>query len=613
MSQLTDRGPETFPRGRPAAPRPAPHGPSVRAPSAIGAAFFGGVTAAGLGLGAVTVAVLLLWVASPYPGGDPAEALHLAADLWLLAHGADLVRTAALTGAPVPVALTPLLFCALPGWLLHRSAHHLLADPGDDGFAPAPSASSDASPIARLAALFAGYLLVIAGTVGYASAGPLRVDPLSAALWIPAVVAATLALSTWYGYGCPGWDAALPPGVRIRLGGARGTAVRRAATAATLALLGSGAVLTLAGLVLHAGTARRDLLVLAPDWVGRGTVLLLCLALLPNAAVWGAAYALGPGFTTGAGALAAPLGTTAPAVLPHFPLLAALPAPGPGTPLTWSVAAGPVLAGVLLGRYVALAAAGADAGRPWRRRTTLGMAALAAGCCGALTAALAALAGGALGTGSLAFFGPSWWLTGLAATAWTALTGLPVALLLRACRLHTRRKRSGARDGAERHPSRARRPARKAAGPERVAVSPEYVAVPPEPVAVRPEPTAEKSDRKAVRAERKADRKAAKADRKAARVDRKAAKAERKSAKAERKAARGVRVDGGRQVRERVGDDESYGLDILLNRFDPWHEADGGAEWGRSDGGVPERRGENGPRERAATGGGAVGENRRAP
>ncbi|MFD9816261.1 DUF6350 family protein [Streptomyces sp. NPDC059080] len=594
MSQLTDRGPGPFPRGRPAAPS-----------SAIGAALFGGATAAGLGLGAVTVAVLLVWVASPYPGSDPAEALHLAADLWLLAHGADLVRTVTLTGVPAPVALTPLLFGALPVWLLHRAARHLLADPDDDGPEDALPAHLEASPGARLAALFAGYLLVAAGAVVYASTGPLRVDPVSAALWIPAVAAGTLALSAWYGHGCPGpaarWDEVLPPGVRTALGGARGVAVRRAATAATLALLGSGAVLTLVGLVLHAEYARRDLLALAPDWFGRGTVLLLCLALLPNAAVWGAAYALGPGFTAGAGGLAGPLGTSAPPALPHFPLLAALPEPGPGTPLTWSVAAGPVLAGVLLGRYVAHAAAWADAGEPWRRRTTLGVAALAAGACGAATAALSALSGGALGTASLALFGPTWWQTGLAATGWTTLIGLPCALLLRACRLHAQRKRERHGEGAvpavpapagpyaeetayagdEAATSAQRRRSRRTGGEEG---GPDH---------------ARRPGRQARRAARKA-RKAQKAQKaqKAGKAG-KAAKPERKAAKAERKAAKAEQAGAERQNADPAPPDP-YGLGILVHRFDPWHEADNrAARWAelRACSEPPEHEAEDDPPE----------------
>jgi hypothetical protein len=404
-------------------------------------------------------------------------------------------------------------------------------------------------------------------------------------------------------------------------------------------------VLTLVGLALHADDARRDVLALAPDWVGRGTVLLLCLALLPNAAVWGAAYALGPGFTAGAGGLAGPLGTSTPTALPHFPLLAALPEPGPGTPLTWSVAVGPVLAGVLLGRYVAHAAAGPDTGGAWRRRTTLGAAALAAGACGAATAALAALAGGALGTGSLAPFGPSWWLTGLAATAWTALTGLPCALLLRACRLHGRRKRDRERGGegaaeaaaenAAKPDHQAARPDRQVARPDREPVEPDRTPVKPQPKAGSAEPGTVEPDRRTTRAEREAaktdrkaaegDRKAAKAEREAAKADRKAAKADRKVAKAERKAAKAGRAGAGRGGGGQAPADE-YGLDILLHRFDPWHEADSrSARWAElracSDGELPEHPGQAASPEGAAvaamTGGADTAapapENRRAP
>ncbi|MFI7101166.1 DUF6350 family protein [Streptomyces sp. NPDC050161] len=447
MSQLTDRGPTLSSHGRTAAQRS----------SAISGAFFSGVTAAGLGLGVLTVAVLLIWVASPYPGSDPTGALHLAADLWLLAHGVDLARTGTLSGTPVPIALTPLLLTVLPVWLLHRATRHALADADDQPADP----GAEVPARSRLGALLAGYLLVAAGAVLYASTGPLRAVPLSAAVCVPVAAVGTLGVSAWRVLGAdesdehggaagselvPGWArrllAVLPGGVRYLAGGPRRAAVRRSATAAVLTLLASGTVLTLVGLGLHAGEARGDLFGLASDWAGRGAVLVLCLALLPNAAVWGAAYGLGPGFTAGVGGTAGPLGTAAPPALPHFPLLGALPDPAPVTPLTWAVAAGPVMAGILLARYVAHQASGSGgAGRPWRRRTTAAVAGLAAGACGAAMAGLAALSGGALGTGRLAVFGPTWWLTGLAAAGWTALTGVPCALLLRACRLRSARRR----------------------------------------------------------------------------------------------------------------------------------------------------------------------------
>ncbi|MFG2290030.1 DUF6350 family protein [Streptomyces sp. NPDC048595] len=630
MSHLTDRGTTLSSQGRIAAQRS----------SAIGAAFLGGVTAAGLGLGALAVAVLLLWVASPYPGSDPSGALHLAADLWLLAQGGDLVRAVTQSAVPAPVAVTPLLLAVLPVCLLHRAARHTLAtaarhtvppaiddalyldagtdpgggtgggmgggmgggtggghgtgpgdgprpggaaDPGDgavgDGTGPDPgpgdvtgrgagtSLGGDTGPggatgrgvdtdpsgsmgpggatvlgVARtgpggatgpgvrtgpggaigpglatglgggtglvapaaprtlLGALLAGYLLVAAAVLLYASTGGLTAEPLSVLLCVPAFAVATLAGTAWSLLGPAGAEllpdrvrqawARVPDRLRAVLRGPRFAAARRAATTAVLALLASGGLLTLLVLGLHAGRVYQDLLQLAPDWQSRATVLLLCLFLLPNAAVWSAAYGLGPGFTLGAGSTIGPLGTTSH---PALPLLGGLSAPGPGTPLTWSAAAVPVAAGVLLARHVArsavsppppeaadpcprgdlcsavapcpsgdacppgdlrpsggpcssgdpCSAAGPDhlSGAPWTPGRPVGpwswwatacAAALAAGVCGALMAALAALAGGALGTAALADFGPSWWRTGLAAAGWTALIGVPGAVGLRA-------------------------------------------------------------------------------------------------------------------------------------------------------------------------------------
>ncbi|MFI0151747.1 cell division protein PerM [Streptomyces lydicus] len=647
MSQLTDRGPTLSSHGRNAA----------RRSSAIGAAFVGGVTAAGLGLGALTVAVLLLWVASPFPDSGPSRALHLAADLWLLAHGGDLVRTATPSGTPAPVAVTPLLLAVLPVWLLHRAARHTLAtapappDPGrtgrgpgraapeaaapdgagargagprgrggspgggpaeagqggtgpvalntggagpagtdagdtdqagaaagsasppgavpgpgaapapahpggtaapgadgrDDDTTPGPAAPlpagttpgmpslrggtglrgdtglrsgfgpraadsttpAEPGPRTLLGALLTGYLLVAAGVLLYTSTGHLNADPLSVLLYVPGTALATLAVTTWHVLGPAGAAllparlrraaAKLPHRVRTRLGGPRAAAALQAAGVALLTLLVAGALLTLLALGLHAGRVRQDFLQLAPDWAGRATVLLLCLFLLPNAAVWGAAYGLGPGFTLGAGSTIGPLGASPHPVPPPLPLLGALPEAAsatPGTPLTWTVVLVPLCAGALLARHIArcatptprtptprtstahtstpptssppaspastprtptpcrasasgtavseAAASGAATGAgAWPWWTTACVAGLAAAVCGALVAALSGLAGGALGNGALAAFGPSWWRTGLAAAGWTALIGIPGALGARAWRLRAARTTRG--------------------------------------------------------------------------------------------------------------------------------------------------------------------------
>lgn len=84
----------------------------------------------------------------------------------------------------------------------------------------------------------------------------------------------------------------------------------RSATAGTAALLGGGVFLVLCSLLWHADAAQETFLQLAAAWSGRIAVLLLSVALLPNAAVWGASYALGPGFALGTSATVTPLAVT---------------------------------------------------------------------------------------------------------------------------------------------------------------------------------------------------------------------------------------------------------------------------------------------------------------
>ncbi|MGO4759563.1 DUF6350 family protein, partial [Streptomyces sp. 2MCAF27] len=71
----------------------------------------------------------------------------------------------------------------------------------------------------------------------------------------------------------------------------------------------------------------------------------------------------------------------------------------------------------------------------WGWGQTALMAAGASLGCTAVMALLAGASGGALGTHGLAELGPSWWRTGTATLAWTALPGIPGAVLLRWLRL----------------------------------------------------------------------------------------------------------------------------------------------------------------------------------
>jgi hypothetical protein len=216
--------------------------------------------------------------------------------------------------------------------------------------------------------------------------------------------------------------------------------VMRAAGAGVAVLVGGGAVLVAASLGWHGGTARDSFLQLTDVWSGRFAVLLLCLALVPNAAVWGAAYGLGPGVVLGAGHVVGPLSGAAPgSLLPAFPLLAAVP--GAGGPLSWASGVVPVAAGVTVAWFVVAAAVpGSGVGdADWTRGRVVAAVVLAAGLCGVALAVLAGLAGGALGMAALAHFGPVWWQVGPVAVVWTGVVGVPVAVGVRGWRLREAR------------------------------------------------------------------------------------------------------------------------------------------------------------------------------
>ena len=356
-------------------------------PSVVVHAVSTAVATALSGLAVVAAVVVVAWVADSRSGAAGGEAARAAADAWLLAHRAGLRLPAGSIGA-VPLGLT-----MLAAVLLHRAGASLARTLQVRDLRAAATAT---------AALAASYGLV-AGAVARLAATPAVATSALAGIAGAALLAASAA------------------GAGVLRGAGLGSelrkvlpapvpAVARAATLGTLALLGAGVALVLAGLVAHAGRFADLTDALDPGVVGGALLMLVCLLLLPNAAVWAVAYAAGPGFAVGAGAAVTPFGSTLGPV-PALPLLAAVPQDDTPAQAVRAIVLLPVLAGVVAGvvlaRRLPPPASPEPAARPALRAACWGFAAGAGAALG-LTL-LAALSGGSLGGGYLAAVGPSPW------------------------------------------------------------------------------------------------------------------------------------------------------------------------------------------------------------
>jgi hypothetical protein len=175
----------------------------------------------------------------------------------------------------------------------------------------------------------------------------------------------------------------------------------RSAIVAVAFLLAAGAAAAGLALALSGGDATEMLGAFQAGVPGQAGITTLCLAYLPNLAVWGAAYLVGPGFAVGTGTVVSP-GDVLLGPVPALPVLAGLPT----APLT---GAGPVLLGVPL---VAGLAAGALLARgsstqPAGWPSLLGAAVLAGPVAGLLVHLATMASRGGLGSGRLADLGPA--------------------------------------------------------------------------------------------------------------------------------------------------------------------------------------------------------------
>jgi hypothetical protein len=385
MTQTVERRPLTRP-----APPPRRTG-SVLVPGAVSAAW-----ALGAGLVAIAVPVLLAWATDSRSGSGAADATRTAGQLWLLAHGAALAVPGGIVG------LTPLGLILLPLGLLHRAGRHAVRIAAVDAGADAVTL---ALAIAVPYAVAAGFMAALCAT------DAVRPAPVSALLGAFAVALTGAGSGVLREAGLLGQISRLPERVRR---------LAAAAAAAVAVLIAAGAALAGASLAGHADRATSLARASDPGLVGGLTLFLLCLLLVPNAAVWGAAFVTGPGFAVGVGTSVDPFGTTLGPV-PAVPVLAALP--GGDVPL-WlgiGVLAVPLVAGVIAGLLVGRRAPGSSA------LNASAEALLVGPCVGAALALLAYLSGGPLGGGRLADVGPSPWQVGLAVALEVGLTAAVTA------------------------------------------------------------------------------------------------------------------------------------------------------------------------------------------
>jgi hypothetical protein len=366
--------------------------------------------AAGLGLLAVVLPVLLVWAADSRSGVDAAEALRSGGRIWLLAHGASLELSDG------RVALTPLGLLLLPVWLVAGAA---------------TSAARASVP----ATVRAGVLLALWTAVPYgviaALVAAVSTSPTAHVALVQALLAGLLVGTAG------GLLGALRPSRLWRaawhLLPARGRRLLRGALGATVVLVGAGAMLVAGSLAIHGARAAELAAASDPGAAGGAGLLLTGLALTPNAVVWGLSWWSGAGFAVGVGTVVSPF-AHALGPVPAFPLLAALPGAGLPQWVGGAALAVPMLAGALAGRLVL---ADLEVQRDEERLEPLGpgrtaLEAAAVGpVCGALVAGLAWLSGGAVGGARLAEVGPSPWRVGLAVAVAVSVGALAAALLRR--------------------------------------------------------------------------------------------------------------------------------------------------------------------------------------
>ncbi|GAB7192415.1 hypothetical protein NUM3379_31240 [Kineococcus sp. NUM-3379] len=368
----------------------------------------------------VVAAAVVAWTGSASTGAPLSAAVRVGADLWLLAHGCDLLVAGGRVGV-VPLGLTLLAAATCVRQVRRWSEEQLAAE--------------RPLPWGRAAAVFAGGYALVTAVVALVSRMP------GAGVDLPPAPLGGAALAGLVLLGCAvRWDPwiveAAPPWLRRCL---------RPAATATALLLGAGALVVAVALVV---AHERVLLLhgsLSPGLLGGLLLTAAQVLLLPDLVVWALAWLAGPGFAVGTGTAVTPAVAEVGA-LPALPVLGAVPEPGALPTVLLAVVVVPALVGAVVGLLGAARSGGEVPALPQRLGTAGGTGLLVA----AVVAALAWAASGPAGPGRMAEVGPQPLLTGFVTGAGVAV-GMLLAVGLTAAL-------AGARPGGEHVPHRLTRP-----------------------------------------------------------------------------------------------------------------------------------------------------------
>jgi Family of unknown function (DUF6350) len=316
---------------------------------------------------------------------------------WLLGHGVPLGTSIG------PVSLAPLLLTLLAGWRLNRAGLHVTRAIGARRTGSLRAAFTVAGTVGLWYAFF-GALAAMLITGETLTVSPMRA---AAHFFVIGLVGALVG-------SLRGTDAVvlfarkLPPAVRHGL---------RTGVVAALLILAAGAACTGLSVAFGGGEAADMISAYRTGVAGQAGITLVSVAYGANAAVWAAAYLLGPGFALGAGTS---VGLTEVVLgpLPTLPLLAGLPA-GPMGATGVLLLAVPVLAGLFAGGLLTQRLRRDQPDPGWS--LVLGSAAAAGPIAGLMLGLLAWMSAGSLGDGRLASIGPNPWLVGLVTTAVVAV------------------------------------------------------------------------------------------------------------------------------------------------------------------------------------------------